>query len=112
VIRECRKQGLRIAIDDFGAGYSGLNLLAEFQPGIIKLDRQLMQAIDGSRPRQAIVRGVLSVCRDLDILPVAEGVETEAEFRTLRAMGIDLFQGYLFARPAFEALPEPVFPAA
>lgn len=105
-----RRHGFRPAIDDFGAGYAGLNLLAEFQPSIIKLDRKLIQDIDGHRPKQSIVRGVLSVCGDLGITPIAEGVETDAEYRTLRGLGIDLFQGYLFARPAFEALPEPVFP--
>ena len=105
-----RRHGFKPAIDDFGAGYAGLNLLAEFQPSIIKLDRQLIQDIDGSRPKQSIVRGVLSVCTDLGITPIAEGVETEAEYRTLRAQGIDLFQGYLFARPGFEVLPEPAFP--
>ena len=107
-----RRHGFRPAIDDFGAGYAGLNLLAEFQPNIIKLDRKLIQDIDISLPKQAIVRGVLSVCNDLAITPIAEGVETEAEYRSLRALGIDLFQGYLFARPGFEALPEPAFPDA
>ena len=105
-----RRHGFRPAIDDFGAGYAGLNLLAEFQPSIIKLDRKLIQDIGSSRPRQSIVRGVLSVCSDLDITPIAEGVETDSEYRTLCALGIDLFQGYLFARPAFEAFPEPSFP--
>ena len=105
-----RRHGFRPAIDDFGAGYAGLNLLAEFQPSIIKLDRKLIQDIGSSRPKQSIVRGVLSVCRDLDITPIAEGVETDNEYRTLRDLGIDLFQGYLFARPGFEALPEPSFP--
>lgn len=60
--------------------------------------------------KQAIVRGVLSVCSDLGITPIAEGVETEAEYYLLRALGIDLFQGFLFARPGLEALPQPAFP--
>jgi diguanylate cyclase (GGDEF)-like protein len=106
-----RQQGFTPAIDDFGAGYSGLNMLAEFQPGIIKLDRELIQDIDASWPKQSIVRGVLSVCQDLNITPIAEGVETQAEYRVLRSLGIDLFQGYLFARPGFESFPEPEFPA-
>jgi EAL domain-containing protein (putative c-di-GMP-specific phosphodiesterase class I) len=98
------------AIDDFGAGYSGLNLLAGFQPAIIKLDRQLIEEIHLSLPKQAIVRGVLSVCRDLNILPIAEGVEEIEEYLALRELGIDVFQGYLFAHPGFEALPVPVYP--
>jgi diguanylate cyclase (GGDEF)-like protein len=107
-----RQHGFTPAIDDFGAGYSGLNMLAEFQPGIIKLDRELIQDIDASWPKQSIVRGVMSVCDDLKITPIAEGVETEAEYDALRALGVDLFQGYLFARPGFESLPKPNFPAA
>lgn len=105
-----RGHGFLPAIDDFGAGYAGLNLLARFQPEIIKLDRELIANIDASRPQQSIVRAVLTVCSDLGITPVAEGVETPAEYRTLQDLGIRLFQGYLFARPAFEAFPAPVFP--
>lgn len=110
IFRVYRQHGFLPAIDDFGAGYSGLNMLAEFQPAIIKLDRQLIQAIDQSRSRQAIVRGVLAVCADLDISPIAEGVETREEFLMLRDFGIELFQGYLIAHPGFESLPEPVIP--
>lgn len=106
-----RQHGFTPAIDDFGAGYSGLNMLAKFQPGIIKLDRKLIEDIDASWPKQSIVRGVLSVCQDLNITPIAEGVETEAEYRALRSLGIDLFQGYLFARPGFESFPKPEFPS-
>lgn len=105
-----RQHGFSPAIDDFGAGYSGLNLLAQFQPNLLKLDRALLQDIDASSVKQAIVRGVLSVCTDLKIVPIAEGIETVAEYRTLLDLGIDLFQGYLFARPGFEALPLPSFP--
>ena len=105
-----RGHGFLPAIDDFGAGYAGLNLLARFQPSLIKLDRELIADIDASRPKQSIVRAVLAVCADLGITPIAEGVETPAEYRALAAMGIRLFQGYLFARPAFEAFPTPVYP--
>ena len=96
--------GQVIAIDDFGAGYAGLNLLAEFQPHLIKLDMHLVRDIHAKGPRQAIVRGLLSTCRDLGIDVIAEGIETEEEFFWLRQEGIDLFQGYLLAKPAFEQL--------
>jgi EAL domain-containing protein (putative c-di-GMP-specific phosphodiesterase class I) len=102
-----RARGLRLAIDDFGAGYSGLNLLAEFQPDAIKLDLKLVRGIDGSGPRQAIVRAVIQVCDDLGIEVIAEGVETRGEFAWFRDRGVRLFQGYLFGRPTFETLPEP-----
>lgn len=107
-----RAQGLRFAIDDFGAGFSGLNLLADFQPDIVKLDMQLVRNIDSSGPRQAIVRAVIQACEDLRIDVLAEGVESEPEQRWFKRNGVRLFQGYWFARPTFEALLQPEFPAA
>jgi EAL domain-containing protein (putative c-di-GMP-specific phosphodiesterase class I) len=106
IIREYKRRGFKTAIDDFGAGYSGLNLLAEFQPDIIKLDMALVRAIDTGPVRQAIVRGILGVCEALQIEVIAEGVETRAELVLLREFGVGLFQGFLFARPGFECLPE------
>jgi EAL domain-containing protein (putative c-di-GMP-specific phosphodiesterase class I) len=105
-----RAQGVRMAIDDFGAGYSGLNLLAYFQPDLIKLDMSLVRDIDRAGPRQAIARAVLQVCDDLGIEVIAEGVETIGEYSWFRRVGVRLFQGYLLARPAFEALDIPIFP--
>ncbi len=105
-----RGLGMRIAIDDFGAGYSGLNVLADFQPDQIKLDKNLVRGIEGKGPRQAIVRAILQVCRDLGIELIAEGIESENEYRWLLEEGVSLFQGYLFARPAFESLPVAHFP--
>jgi diguanylate cyclase (GGDEF)-like protein len=110
IFRVYRASGFHPAIDDFGAGYAGLNQLARFQPDLLKIDRDLLVDIDASRPKRSIVRGVLEVCRDLGITPLAEGVETMAEYAVLRDMGLRLFQGYLFARPEFEALPVPVWP--
>ena len=92
-------------IDDFGAGHAGLGLLANFQPDVIKLDMDLIRGVDASRARQAIVAGVVGIARALDITVLAEGVETEAELVTLQAAGINLVQGYLFAKPAVECLP-------
>ena len=100
-----RGLGMRLAIDDFGSGYSGLNLLADFQPDQLKLDKDLTRGIEGRRPRQAIVRGILQVCRDLGIELVAEGIETADEFHWFCDEGVHLFQGYLFGRPGFELLP-------
>jgi diguanylate cyclase (GGDEF)-like protein len=106
------EQGFQTAIDDFGAGYSGLSLLTEFQPRIIKLDMLLIRDIDRNRARLAIVRGVLSMCQELGILVIAEGVESIAEYQLLVELGVTLFQGYLFARPAFEQLPPVTYPDA
>ncbi|MCX7663665.1 MAG: EAL domain-containing protein [Tepidimonas fonticaldi] len=107
IVRDYQGRGFLTAIDDFGAGYSGLNLLAEFQPQLVKLDMALVRDIDRNRARQAIVGGVLGTCAALGVQVIAEGVETRAEYDQLRAMGVALFQGYLIARPEVEALPEP-----
>lgn len=105
-VNEHRDKGLSFAIDDFGAGYAGLNLLADFQPEFIKLDMYLVRGIDSNGPRQAIVRGILRTCLDLGIDVIAEGVETNDEYDWLRNEGVELFQGWLFARPEFEQLPQ------
>jgi blue light- and temperature-responsive anti-repressor len=105
LFNEYRSLGVKVAIDDFGAGYSGLNLLSNFQPDQIKLDRCLIFGIESHCPRQSIVRAIVQVCRDLEIEVVAEGVETVGEYAWLMNAGVKLFQGYLFAKPAFESLP-------
>lgn len=105
IFAEYKRQGFATAIDDFGAGHSGLNMLAEFEPDVIKLDMALTRDIDSDDRRQAIVEATLGLCSALDIKVIAEGIESAAEFRTLRDLGIDLFQGYLFAKPGFENLP-------
>jgi EAL domain-containing protein (putative c-di-GMP-specific phosphodiesterase class I) len=107
ILREYQRLGFLTAIDDFGAGYAGLSLLADFQPDIIKLDMSLVRGVDGSRARQAITRGLLSTCRDLGITVVAEGIETPGERDFFVHEGVALMQGFLFAQPAFRALALP-----
>jgi len=111
IIAEYRRLGFITAIDDFGAGHAGLNLLANFQTDLIKIDMELIRGITDSAARQAIVAGILVIARSLDITIIAEGIETEAELTTLRSAGINLFQGFLFARPAIESLPTVSFNA-
>jgi EAL domain-containing protein (putative c-di-GMP-specific phosphodiesterase class I) len=106
ILTEYKRTGLMTAIDDFGAGYAGLNLLADFQPDIIKLDMALVRGVDSSRSRQAITRGVLRICFELDISVIAEGVETAAERDFFFHEGVTLMQGYLFSRPTFQGLGE------
>ena len=104
ILREYERTGFKTAIDDFGAGFAGLKLLSDFQPDIIKIDMDLIRNIDQSRPRQAIVRGLVRLCEDMGIQVIAEGIETPAERDYLLDEGVRLMQGYLFARPAFGAL--------
>jgi EAL domain-containing protein (putative c-di-GMP-specific phosphodiesterase class I) len=111
ILRSYREMGFKTAIDDFGAGYAGLNLLAQFQPDIVKLDMDLIRGIDEEPAKRTIVQSVSRMLKDLDIDVVCEGVETVGEFQTLRDMGLSLFQGYLIAEPSFESLTRPDFSA-
>ncbi len=110
ILATYREFGLRTAIDDFGAGFSGLSLLADFQPDVVKIDMDLTRGIHGDRVRQAIVRTIVSVCRELAIEVIAEGLETADEMTALCDLGVGLMQGFLFARPAVEAAPEVWWP--
>lgn len=98
--------GFITAIDDFGAGYSGLGLLADFQTEIVKLDMALIRNIDKDDARQMIINNCIKMFSQLNIKVLAEGVETKEEYFWLKNEGISLMQGYLFAKPGFECLPE------
>lgn len=100
IFQEYERQGFTTAIDDFGSGYSGLNFLAMFQPNVLKIDMALTRGIDRDGVRRAIVEGIVLVSERLGITVVAEGIETLEERDTLLALGVDLMQGFLFAKPA------------
>jgi EAL domain-containing protein (putative c-di-GMP-specific phosphodiesterase class I) len=104
IVEYYQSMGFLTAIDDFGAGYAGLNLLADIQTDFIKLDMALIRRIDQDKVRRSIVKGILLVCRELTIEVIAEGVETYEELSVLQDFGIELFQGYYFAKPAFKSL--------
>jgi EAL domain-containing protein (putative c-di-GMP-specific phosphodiesterase class I) len=110
LLKDVRALGVRLAIDDFGATWASLTLLDDLDPDQIKLDMRLIRGVDRPGPRQAILRAIRRACYDLDIDVIAEGVETAAEYQFLSGQRIRLFQGHLFARPTFEALPLPQFP--
>ncbi len=105
ILKSYRKMGFATALDDFGAGYAGLQLLADFQTDFIKLDMALIRNIDAEMPRRMIVESIVKLCRRMDITVIAEGVETPGELAAIRDMDIQLVQGYLLARPGFEELP-------
>lgn len=111
IIDAYRRMGFTTALDDFGAGHAGLGLLTRFRTDVVKLDMQLVRGIDQNMPQRMIVGGVLRIMDDLGITVFAEGIETEAEFDTLRSMGVRYMQGYLLARPAFRQLPVIELPA-
>lgn len=101
-----RRAGIGVALDDFGAGYAGLSLLANFQPDRLKIDKAIICGVDHDQPRQAIVRAILDCCYCLSISVVVEGVETPQEMHWLLDHGVRQFQGYLFAEPKLAGVPD------
>ena len=98
-IASLRAHGFRVAIDDLGAGYNGLNAFAELSPDIVKFDMALCREVVRGGVRARLVAAVAEVCRDLGILTVAEGIETDEQARAMTDFGCDLLQGYLFGHP-------------
>ena len=106
-VARLRAQGYRIAVDDLGAGYAALGALATLEPEIVKLDMSLVRDIDRHPTKRRVVGAIATLCRELGSRVIAEGVETEAELRTLRQVGIELIQGFFLARPTRElAIPQ------
>lgn len=99
-IARLRERGFRIAVDDLGAGYAALSSFAALEPDLVKLDMSLVRDVDRSQTKRKLVASMISLCRDLGIVVVAEGVETEAERQVLLECGCDHFQGFLLGRPA------------
>ena len=100
VIAPLRARGARLAVDDMGAGYSGLRQITSVRPGYLKLDRSLISGIDGDDERAALVGALAGYSSKVGSLLVAEGVETEEELAVVRALGVPLVQGFYFSRPA------------
>jgi EAL domain-containing protein (putative c-di-GMP-specific phosphodiesterase class I)/CheY-like chemotaxis protein len=102
-LRDMRAEGVRLAVDDAGAGFASFRHVLELAPEFVKLDRSLTGRIDRDARRHALALGILAFADDLGITVVAEGIENEAELRTLRSIEVGLGQGWLLAPPA--ALP-------
>ena len=99
ILRDLKKLGACIAMDDFGAGYSSLGSLQSFPFDKVKIDRCFTRQLEQSRKSGAIVTAVTNLCAGLDMCATAEGVETESQFEALRRSGCQEAQGYLFSRP-------------
>lgn len=99
-IARLRRMGFRIAIDDLGAGYSGLTSFVSLEPQLVKLDMSLVRDIDKIPTKEKLVRSMTALCKDLGMTVVAEGVESIQERDMLVELGCDLLQGYLLGRPA------------
>jgi diguanylate cyclase (GGDEF)-like protein len=94
-----RQMGFRVALDDLGAGYSGLKLWSEIRPDIVKIDRHFIQGVDQDRTKQQFVSTILKTAAALGCRVITEGVETVNEYATLRKIGVEMMQGYYFSRP-------------
>jgi EAL domain-containing protein (putative c-di-GMP-specific phosphodiesterase class I) len=107
VLSEVRSRGgIHLVVDDLGAGYSNLKRIADLEPRVVKLDRDLIAGVDQSRRQQQLISSVVKLCVELSAKVVAEGVETADELSALLDTGAHFAQGYLFARPSY---PMPAF---
>jgi diguanylate cyclase (GGDEF)-like protein/PAS domain S-box-containing protein len=93
------EDGVRIAIDDFGTGFSSLGQLRSFPVDMIKVDRSFVQGVDEETKDAAITANLVTLAHALGVLAIAEGIESDSQLASLRGLGCDLAQGYLFARP-------------
>jgi EAL domain-containing protein (putative c-di-GMP-specific phosphodiesterase class I)/CheY-like chemotaxis protein len=99
-VARLRALGYRIALDDLGAGYAGLSSFALLEPEVVKVDMSLVRGIHASPMKQKLFQSFTTLCRELRVELVAEGVEVAEERDCLSSLGGDLYQGYLFAKPA------------
>ncbi|MBP6903292.1 MAG: EAL domain-containing protein [Burkholderiaceae bacterium] len=99
LLQRLRGHGFRLALDDFGTGYSSLSHLRQLPFHKVKIDRSFVQHVDQDERSRLLLQGIVGLCRSLGLDTVAEGVESTAQFECLRELGINRFQGYLFARP-------------
>ena len=105
-LRPLRQRGLRLAVDDAGAGYAGLRHLLKLSPNLIKLDMELTQGIEGDRARIALASAMITFASEIDAEIIAEGIETEGELKALQALGVQRGQGYLLGRPTLASPPQ------
>ena len=97
--RRLQSHGFKILIDDFGNGYSSLNLLKDIPADVLKIDRQFMMSLDSSPRAAALLLGIIRIAEQLNMVTIAEGVETEFQLNFLRSTGCDNIQGFYYARP-------------
>lgn len=100
ILAEYRHHGFRVALDDLGAGYSSLNLLQGIRPDFVKLDREMIDGVSGSRYLASITSRLIDMARELDVQLIAEGIESREDWEWLRDRDVDFVQGFYFARPA------------
>ena len=98
-MQKIKKAGYDISVDDFGSGYSSLNLLKDMPADVLKLDKEFLSSAAGSEREFSIISSVIDMSKKINLMTIAEGVETKEQAETLRRMGCDIAQGYYYARP-------------
>lgn len=104
ILEYYRSKGFKIALDDVGEGYSSLNMIIELHPDIIKIDRNIISGIDQNELKQSVYKALFNLARENGITVLAEGIETANELEMIKSIGVDLAQGYYFAKPASEPI--------
>jgi diguanylate cyclase (GGDEF)-like protein/PAS domain S-box-containing protein len=99
ILTELRELGVRLALDDFGIGYSSLSYLQRLPVDILKIDRTFVSGVTGSTEDSALARGIISLGQTLGLVTIAEGIETAEQLAALRELGCQFGQGYFFSRP-------------
>lgn len=99
ILSHYRQQGYRLALDDLGSGYSGLNRLHTIKPSYVKIDYELVHGINNDKAKKSLVRMLVRHCNDMDYKLIAEGIENEEELKCLINIGVDYGQGFYLKRP-------------
>jgi EAL domain-containing protein (putative c-di-GMP-specific phosphodiesterase class I) len=99
VLAELRRMGIRLAVDDFGTGYSALSYLREFPVSTLKIDRSFIQDIGASSSHRRLVEAIITMAHGLDLMTIAEGVETSEQDALLSELRCDMGQGYYYCKP-------------
>ena len=99
MLNEFRNSGFIVEMDDFGSGYSSLNLLKDMPVDLIKVDMEFLRNSNEDEKSKIILKNILNLTEDLGLISLTEGVETEKQFKMLSEMGCKLFQGYYFSKP-------------
>ena len=99
LLEDMRSAGFIVEMDDFGSGYSSLNMLKNIPIDVIKIDMVFLRHAENDVKSGKILRNIINMSTDLNIVPLTEGVETQKQYEALTGMGCQLFQGYYFAKP-------------
>lgn len=106
ILSSVKTKGFKISIDDVGSGYSSLDAIAELMPDFVKIDIVLIREISANSIKQNLVKAIVLICKQSNIISIGEGIEREDELKTLIDLGVDAGQGYLLGRPGPELIAE------